>query len=55
MFYLTFRCQDELEKDYNAQEMKLRKRSVGAIRFIGELYKIEMIKGASNNNFYYLY
>ena len=28
-----------------AQEMKLRRRSLGNIRFIGELYKIRMLTG----------
>ena len=31
--------------EFEAQEMKLRKRSLGNIRFIGELYKIRMLNG----------
>jgi len=31
--------------DFEAQEMKLRRRSLGNIRFIGELYKIQMLNG----------
>ena len=31
--------------EFEAQEMKLRRRSLGNIRFIGELYKIKMITG----------
>lgn len=31
--------------EFEAQEMKLRRRSLGNIRFIGELYKIKMISG----------
>ena len=31
--------------EYEAQEMKLRRRSLGNIRFIGELYKIRMLNG----------
>ena len=31
--------------EFEAQEMKLRRRSLGNIRFIGELYKISMLNG----------
>jgi len=31
--------------EFDAQEMKLRRRSLGNIRFIGELYKIRMLNG----------
>ena len=31
--------------EFEAQEMKLRRRSLGNIRFIGELYKIKMLNG----------
>ena len=31
--------------EWEAQEMKLRRRSLGNIRFIGELYKISMLNG----------
>ena len=31
--------------EFEAQEMKLRRRSLGNIRFIGELYKINMLTG----------
>merc|ERR1712098_556455 len=31
--------------EFEAQEMKLRRRSLGNIRFIGELYKIGMLHG----------
>ena len=31
--------------EWEAQEMKLRRRSLGNIRFIGELYKISMLSG----------
>ena len=31
--------------EYEAQEMRLRRRSLGNIRFIGELYKIKIING----------
>merc|ERR1740124_567054 len=34
-----------ITKEFSAQEMKLRKRSLGNIRFIGELYKIKMLNG----------
>ena len=31
--------------EYQAQEQKLRRRSLGNIRFIGELYRIRMLNG----------
>ena len=31
--------------EFEAQEMRLRRRSLGNIRFIGELYKIKIITG----------
>ena len=34
-----------VQLEFQAQEMKLRKRSLGNIRFIGELYKIRMLNG----------
>ena len=34
---------EELLANYEYQEMRLRKRSVGNIRFIGELYKLRML------------
>merc|ERR1719341_3164571 len=31
--------------EFNAQETKLRRRSLGNIKFIGELYRIQMLNG----------
>ena len=43
------RCSNHLAViEFAAQEMKLRKRSLGNIRFIGELYKIKMLNGKFN-------
>ena len=36
---------EDEKKSITAQEQKLRRRSLGNIRFIGELYKIKMLKG----------
>ena len=36
---------EDENKSVAAQEQKLRRRSLGNIRFIGELYKIKMLKG----------
>ena len=34
--------------DFEAKELNLRRRSLGNIRFIGELYKIRMLNGDLN-------
>jgi len=44
------KAEDNAEKKkitavFNAQELRLRKRSLGNIRFIGELYRISMLNG----------
>ena len=36
---------EDENKSVAAQEQKLRCRSLGNIRFIGEIYKIKMLKG----------
>merc|ERR1711887_84416 len=35
----------QIKAVFEASEMKLRRRSLGNIRFIGELYKIKMLNG----------
>jgi hypothetical protein len=32
-----------LQEEFEAMEMKARRRSLGNIRFIGELYKLQML------------
>lgn len=41
---------DELKAEYDSENLKIRRRAVGTVHFIGELYKIEMLTSKIMNS-----